>query len=88
MHIWRDQRVIVTGGGGFPGSVVVEKLMQRGCGRVVVPRSHEYDLMTIEAVRLLYDDARPDIVIHRRPGSAEIEPINPMQTASPAAVSM
>lgn len=64
MHFWRDQRVVVTGGGGFLGSVVVEKLTQRGCGRVVVPRSHEYDLVTMGAVRRLYDDARPDIVIH------------------------
>jgi GDP-L-fucose synthase len=64
MHVWRDQRVVVTGGGGFLGSFVVEKLMQRGCGRVVVPRSHEYDLVTMGAVRRLYDDARPDIVIH------------------------
>ena len=64
MHVWRDQRVVVTGGGGFLGFFVVEKLMQRGCDRVVVPRSHEYDLVTMEAVRRLYDDARPDIVIH------------------------
>lgn len=64
MHVWRDQRVVVTGGGGFLGSFVVEKLMQRGCERVVVPRSHDYDLVTMEAVRRLYDDARPDIVIH------------------------
>ncbi len=64
MHVWRDQRVVVTGGGGFLGSFVVEKLMQRGCDRVVVPRSHDYDLVTMEAVRRLYDDARPDIVIH------------------------
>jgi GDP-L-fucose synthase len=64
MHFWRDQRVVVTGGGGFLGSFVVEKLMQRGCGQVVVPRSHEYDLVTMGAVRRLYDDARPDIVIH------------------------
>lgn len=64
MHVWRDQRVVVTGGGGFLGSFVVEKLMQRGCDQVVVPRSHDYDLVTMEAVRRLYDDARPDIVIH------------------------
>jgi GDP-L-fucose synthase len=64
MRFWRDQRVVVTGGGGFLGSLVVEKLLQRGCGQVVVPRSHEYDLVTMEAVRRLYDDARPDMVIH------------------------
>jgi GDP-L-fucose synthase len=55
---------VVTGGGGFLGSFVVEKLEQRGCGSIVVPRSHDYDLVTMEAVERLYDEARPDLVIH------------------------
>jgi GDP-L-fucose synthase len=64
MYFWRDQRVVVTGGDGFLGSFVVEKLEQRGCGSVFVPRSQDYDLVTMEAVERLYDDARPDLVIH------------------------
>jgi len=64
MHFWRDQRVVVTGGGGFLGSFVVEKLEQRGCGQIVVPRSKDYDLVTMGGVRRLCDDARPDTVIH------------------------
>lgn len=64
MYFWRDQRVAVTGGAGFLGSFVVEKLQQRGCRHVFVPRSCDYDLVDMEAVRRLYRDAAPDMVIH------------------------
>jgi GDP-L-fucose synthase len=61
---FRNQRVVVTGGAGFLGSFVVEKLRARGCEQIFVPRSSEYDLVDIEGVRRLYKDARPDLVIH------------------------
>ena len=41
---WKNKRVIVTGGSGFLGSFVVEKLQERGATDVFVPRSSEYDL--------------------------------------------
>ncbi|MEM7128357.1 MAG: GDP-L-fucose synthase [Chloroflexota bacterium] len=67
-HFWHDKRVIVTGGAGFLGSFVVEKLMARGAGEVIVPRSEQYDLRKIEAIRDLFTDttrAKPiDMVIH------------------------
>ena len=64
MSFWSKKRVLVTGGAGFLGSFVVEKLKERGCKNIFVPRSKDYDLVQMEAVRKLYQDARPDIVIH------------------------
>jgi GDP-L-fucose synthase len=59
-----DKRVVVTGGAGFLGCFVVEQLRARGCRDIFVPRSRDYDLVDIAGVRKLYDDARPDLVIH------------------------
>jgi len=53
---WRTKRVIVTGGAGFLGSFVVEKLRQRGAAEVIVPRSKDYDLRDITAIRRLLND--------------------------------
>ena len=61
---WRGQRVIVTGGAGFLGSYVVERLTARGCEHVVVPRSKDYDLRDHDAITRLYDEVKPDIVVH------------------------
>lgn len=59
-----DQRIMVTGGGGFLGSHVVAELKARGCTRLFVPRHNEYDLVTMDGVRRAFADARPDVVIH------------------------
>jgi GDP-L-fucose synthase len=64
MSFWSSKRILVTGGAGFLGSVVVEKLHERGCKDIFVPRSKDYDLVEMEAVRRVYKDAQPDIVIH------------------------
>jgi len=64
LSFFSNKRVVVTGGAGFLGSFVVEKLRERGCRDIVVPRSREYDLVDGEAVRRLYRDASPELVIH------------------------
>ena len=59
-----DKHVVVTGGSGFLGSFVVEKLRERGCQNIFVPRSKEYDLRDREAIMRLYGETEPQLVIH------------------------
>jgi len=60
----RKKRIVVTGGGGFLGRFVVEKLKEKGCDNIFVSRSKEYDLVEKENVRKLYRNTEPNIVIH------------------------
>ena len=55
--------IAVPGGSGFLGSRVVERLNAAGAS-VFVPRSRDYDLTQDERVRAMYEDARPDVVVH------------------------
>jgi GDP-L-fucose synthase len=59
----QGKRVTITGGAGFLGRFVTEKFRQAGC-EVFVPRSKQYDLTKEEAVKALYADAKPEIVVH------------------------
>jgi GDP-L-fucose synthase len=61
---WPTERVVVTGGAGFLGSYVVEELRRRGAKEIFVPRSKDYDLVEMAAVKALYRDARPTLVLH------------------------
>ncbi len=61
---WENRRVVVTGGSGFLGSHIVDRLQALGCEHVFVPRRAGYDLTEGEAARRLFQDTRPDIVIH------------------------
>ena len=59
----QGKRITVTGGAGFLGSHVVSRLETVGAA-VFVPRRRDYDLASGEAVRRLYQEARPQIVVH------------------------
>jgi GDP-L-fucose synthase len=55
--------VLVTGGGGFLGSHLVERLEQEG-HEVVVARRRDYDLTSLDETRRLFDDASAELVFH------------------------
>jgi GDP-L-fucose synthase len=69
-NFWQDKKVIVTGGGGFLGSFVVETLRQRGAADIFIPRKRDYDLTDPNVIKRMYDDAlqgvdpKNAIVIH------------------------
>lgn len=59
-----DKKVVVTGGAGFLGSFLCEKLEAAGAGELFIPRIEDYDLTDPDAVKQMYKDAEPDTVIH------------------------
>lgn len=66
---WQDKRVIVTGGAGFLGAFITEKLQARGAAEIIVPRKRTYDLRYKEAIQQLLADScvggKPvEMVIH------------------------
>ena len=64
MDFWTNKRVLVTGGAGFLGACVVDKLRARGCSQIVVPRSAEYDLCEKDAIVSLLHATPPHLIIH------------------------
>lgn len=59
-----DKRVIVTGGAGFLGLHLVERLRERACAAIHVPRTADCDLLDAASVKRLYDEVKPDVVFH------------------------
>src|SRR5262249_32156466 len=64
MSFWEDKRILVTGGRGFLGRHVLAKLKEKRPEAVFTPGKAEYDLVHEANVIRLYEDTRPDIVIH------------------------
>lgn len=64
LDFWKRKRVVVTGGSGFLGSFLVEELKKLNCEEIFVPRSKDYDLVDGRAVKRLYDETNPHIVLH------------------------
>ena len=56
-------RALVTGGGGFVGSHLVERLEAEGHA-VVAVRRRDYDLTSMDGTARAFADARPEIVFH------------------------
>ena len=59
-----SKRILVTGGGGFLGRHLLERLRQRGCATIRWPRRSEFDLTHSDAISRLFEEFRPEAVIH------------------------
>src|SRR4051794_2157449 len=64
MSFLRGKRVLVTGGSGFLGRNVCRALARLRPGSLIVPRSANYDLREQQAIRQLFDDYGPEVVLH------------------------
>ncbi len=54
---WDGKRVIVTGGAGFLGSFVTEKLKLRGAQDIFIPRIENYNLIEPDGITAMYGEA-------------------------------
>jgi GDP-L-fucose synthase len=59
-----DKRIMVTGGSGFLGRNVVQRLAERGCRDIFVPRKAEYDLRYQGAIEQALADSQAEVIIH------------------------
>tara|TARA_Y100000385_G_scaffold259599_1_gene288826 strand:- start:1929 stop:2942 length:1014 start_codon:yes stop_codon:yes gene_type:complete len=61
-----EKRIVVTGGAGFLGTSICKNLQSRGvpADQIFVPRRKDYDLTYENDVVRMYEDFRPEIVIH------------------------
>jgi GDP-L-fucose synthase len=60
----QSKKITVTGGKGFLGRHLIRKLEERSCRQVEVADLPEYNLIHLKDVQRLYDEKKPDIVIH------------------------
>jgi GDP-L-fucose synthase len=58
------KRIVVTGGNGFVGRHVVAELLRKGCDNIFVPSRNRHDLRSSIGAAALFDECRPDIIIH------------------------
>ena len=60
----KNRRITVTGGKGFLGTHLIRLMKERGYTHIATADLPEYNLINIEDVRRLYQETKPDIVVH------------------------
>ncbi len=60
----KQKRITVTGGKGFLGNHLLKKLKDKGCRQIEIADRPEYDLTDIADIRRMYEETKPQIVIH------------------------
>jgi len=60
----KDSKITVTGGKGFLGTHLIRKLRKKGYINVFIADLPEYNLIDIQDIRRMYDESKPDVVIH------------------------
>ncbi len=61
---WKNQRFVVTGGSGFLGKVLTQKMQEQGATEIFIPRIEDYDLVDPVAIDRMLQDSKPDVIIH------------------------
>jgi len=60
----KEKRITITGGSGFLGQHLVRTFRERGYGEILVADLPDYNLLRPEDIRRLFDEQRPDVVVH------------------------
>jgi GDP-L-fucose synthase len=60
----KHKRITITGGKGFLGTHLINKLKAKGYRHLYIADIPDYDLVNLEDIKRMYDNSKPDIVIH------------------------
>ncbi|MBL7178387.1 MAG: GDP-L-fucose synthase [Desulfobacteraceae bacterium] len=60
----KHKRITITGGKGFLGRHLINKMKEEGYKYLYIADISKYDLIKLEDIKRMYDDSKPDIVIH------------------------
>lgn len=60
----KNRRITVTGGKGFLGRHLTQALGRYGCRSIDIADLPEYNLTALADIRRMFDDHKPDVVIH------------------------
>lgn len=64
MQMFKNKRITITGGKGFLGNHLIRNLENRGCRNITIADLPEYNLTILSDVQRMYEQTKPDIVIH------------------------